>query len=68
MYPPARVLGAIDRSAGSLAARAQQPAMPVIGFFNSGSPNRDVPFVAAFMQGLKATSASAHTIYNRLCK
>jgi putative ABC transport system substrate-binding protein len=36
-------------------AWAQQPTMPVIGYLNSGSPNWAMQYVAAFMQGLKAT-------------
>ena len=34
-----------------LAARAEQKAMPVIGFLNSTSPGPFAPFVAAFHQG-----------------
>jgi putative ABC transport system substrate-binding protein len=35
--------------------RAQQKAMPVIGYLISGSPGPSVPLVAAFRQGLRET-------------
>ena len=37
------------------ALRAQQKAMPVIGYLTSASPGPDAPYVAAFRQGLSET-------------
>ncbi len=47
-------------SAWPLAARAQQPAVPVVGFLCSGSPNAFASFVAAFRQGLNETGFVEH--------
>jgi hypothetical protein len=42
-------------AAWPLAAQAQQPEMPVIGFLNSGSSAAIPHFVAAFSQGVNET-------------
>jgi putative ABC transport system substrate-binding protein len=43
-----------------LAARAQQPAMPVVGFLNSASPAAWTNLVAAFHQGLSEEGYVEH--------
>jgi len=38
-----------------LAARAQQPKTPVVGFLNGGSPDGYAPYVTGFLHGLNET-------------
>src|SRR5262252_1968521 len=42
-------------AAWPLAARAQQPAMPVVGFLSGALPGPYAPFAAAYHRGLKET-------------
>ena len=46
---------AASASTWPLAARAQQPAMPVIGFLNSGTPEGFARMLVAFHKGLNET-------------
>ena len=48
-------------AARPLAARAQQAAMPVIGYLDGGTPETSSNFLAAFRKGLRepATSRAA---------
>src|SRR5687767_3972738 len=47
--------GLAGAAAWPLVARAQQPALPVIGFLRSSTPAHATHYVAAFQQGLKET-------------
>src|SRR5260370_41632558 len=44
---------ASSATAWPLAASAQQPAMPVVGFLSSRSPRESADLVAAFRKGLR---------------
>jgi hypothetical protein len=44
-------------AAWPVAARAQKPAMPVIGYLSARSPKTDVPMLAAFRRGVSESFA-----------
>jgi putative tryptophan/tyrosine transport system substrate-binding protein len=52
-------------AAWPLAARAQRPAMPVIGFLGSGSPQPFAEAVAAVWRGLNETGYAEGSITGR---
>jgi putative ABC transport system substrate-binding protein len=47
------IAGLGSAAAWPVVAGAQQPAVPVVGFLNSGSQDRYSPLLDAFRQGLK---------------
>ena len=47
------ITGLVGAAAWPLAARAQQPTMPVVGYLYTGTSDANPHFVAAFRQGLK---------------
>jgi len=50
------IIGLVGGAAAwPLAARAQQPRMPIVGFLNSASPEAFASYVEAFLDGLKET-------------
>ena len=56
-------------AAWPLAARAQQPAMPVIGYLNLGSPESDTSRLTGLRRGLsKSSLAFSLRVCGSLCQ
>jgi putative ABC transport system substrate-binding protein len=54
------IAGFAGAAAWPLAAHAQQPGMPVVGFLSTESPGQFGHIVAAFRQGLSETGFVEH--------
>jgi putative tryptophan/tyrosine transport system substrate-binding protein len=61
------IAGLGGEAAWPLVARAEQQAMPVVGYLQGGAPERTQPIIAAFRRGLAETGfVEGRNVVNRI--